>query len=459
MKPVMENIFSRLDQTFEQSLERLFHFLQIESVSTDAAYHPECLRAAEWIGSTLGEIGFNVTVYPTSGKPMVLAHWEPSSPWKQKILFYGHYDVQPADPLNLWESPPFEPRIKTVNGQKEIVARGASDDKGQLMTFIEAFRVWFETGPPLPLALTVLIEGEEENGSPSLGTFLEHHKDALRSDMIFVCDTPMWNPETPAIVTGLRGLVVEEVVITAANRDLHSGLYGGVAWNPIHILARIIGDIHAADGKIQIPGFYDTLSSWEQEIPEFDEAAFLAGIGLQTSGGEQEYGFLERLWGRPSCDVNGIYGGYTGSGAKTVIPSQASAKISCRLVPGQDPGKISSALRSFVRQRLPDGISAQFTSHAASSAVTLNTQTPLIQTVSQALKEEFGALPVYMGCGATIPIVSAFQKTLGLDAFLLGFALEDDRIHSPNEKYNQQSFYRGIRSWIRILQALSENRP
>ena len=455
MKNPLDTILSRIDQTFDQSLSRLFELLRIPSISTDPAYHSSCEQAAEWIAATLSDLGFTVNILPTNGNPTVLAHWKPQGPCKKTVLFYGHYDVQPADPIDLWETPPFDPHVKTVAGRKQIVARGASDDKGQLMTFIEAFRVWFESGHDLPLALTVLIEGEEENGSPSLEAFLDQYRQDLLSDLIFVCDTTMWDSQTPAMVTSLRGLMIEEVVLDTDHPDLHSGFYGGVALNPLHTLCQIVAQLHDADGIIQIPGFYNNVSPWPETLPQFSETEFLRGIGQSTSSGEKEYRLLESLWSRPSCDLNGIWGGYTGFGAKTVIPSQASAKVSFRLVPGQDPAILSAAFRDFVSQRLPDGVSARFTSHASSKAVTLSLQPSLLDPVNDALQDEFGVPPVFIGCGATIPIVRAFQRNLHRDAFLLGFASEEDRIHSPNEKYDQDSFYRGIRSWVRILHALS----
>lgn len=356
--------------------------------------------------------------------------------------------------------PPFEPQIVEANGRKLIVARGAADDKGQLMTFIEACRAFVAVEGKLPLPITILFEGEEETGSPSLKPFLDAHKDELKADLALVCDTDMWDAGTPAVTTMLRGLVLEEVVIRGASRDLHSGLFGGPAINPIRVLARVLADIHDGEGRVAIPGFYDGVGELAREIRaqwmslEFDESNFLGEIGLSTPAGEKGRHVLEQLWSRPTCDVNGIVGGYTGEGSKTVIPAKASAKVSFRLVGEQDPVAVREAFRAFVRARMPADCKAEFISHGASPALQLPLDSPHLARTRSALEAEWGRPAVLKGSGGSIPIVGAFKHDLGMDSLLVGFGLDDDRIHSPNEKYDLSSFHKGARSWARILAAL-----
>ena len=370
--------------------------------------------------------------------------------------------VQPPDPLDLWQSPPFEPRIAEVNGRKQIVARGTADDKGQLMTFVEACRAFIETEGKLQLPVTILFEGEEETGSPSLKPFLDANKAELKADVALVCDTDMWDADTPAVTTMLRGLVLEEVIVKAASRDLHSGLFGGPAMNPIRVLARVLADIHDEDNRIAIPGFYDGVGELDDEIRaqwmdlNFNTRHFLGDIGLGVPAGEKDRHVLEQMWSRPTCDMNGIVGGYTGEGSKTVIPARASAKVSFRLVGDQDPLKIRDAFRAFVRERLPEDCDAEFIPHGASPALRLSLNSPYLAKTRTALEAEWGRPAVLKGSGGSIPIVGSFRHDLGMDSLLVGFGLDDDRIHSPNEKYDLESFRKGARSWARILSALTQ---
>ena len=375
------------------------------------------------------------------------------------VLFYGHYDVQPVDPLNLWRNPPFEPRIEAGPRGDEIVARGASDDKGQLMTFLEACRAFKQFGAP-PCHITVLFEGEEETGSPSLPAFLAENAKELKADVALVCDTGMWDRSTPAITIALRGIAAEEVILTGANRDLHSGLYGGLAVNPIHVLAKILSELHDDTGAVAIPGFYDGVEEIPQELADqwhelnFDGGAFLREVGLTTPAGERDRSPLDILWSRPTCEVNGIVGGYTGEGTKTVLPAKASAKITFRLVGKQNPERVLEAFRAFVTSRLPPDVKAEFLGHGGSPAISLPIKNQVLRIARRALEVEWEKAAALVGSGGSIPIVGAFKRELNLDSLLVGFALDDDRIHSPNEKYDRTSFHKGTRSWARILAAI-----
>jgi acetylornithine deacetylase/succinyl-diaminopimelate desuccinylase-like protein len=452
----IDDVLAKIDSNLDAALRRLFSLVAIKSISTDPGYAGDCLKAAEWLATELRGLGFEASVRPTARHPMVVAHAKGARENAPHVLFYGHYDVQPPDPLELWESPPFEPHLIETPSGKRIVGRGVADDKGQLMTFIEACRAFRETGG-LPCDVTILLEGEEETGSPSLPAFLTANKGELGADIALVCDTSMWDRATPAITTMLRGLVLEEVVIKGADRDLHSGMFGGPAVNPIHVLALIIADLHDENGRITLPGFYDGVAELPIEIAEqwrklpFDGRHFLEDVGLSVPVGESGRSVLEMIWSRPTCDVNGIIGGYTGKGSKTVLPAEAGAKFSFRLVGAQDPAKIAASFRSFVKARLPADCHAEFTSHGASGALQLPFDSEALRRAREALREEWGKEPVLTGSGGSIPIVGAFKRDLGMDSLMIGFGLDDDRIHSPNEKYELSSFHKGARSWARIL--------
>jgi acetylornithine deacetylase/succinyl-diaminopimelate desuccinylase-like protein len=456
----LDTVLAKIDGNLDSALGRLFKLIEIPSVSTDPTYARDCAKAAEWLAAELKSLGFQTSVRKTPGHPIVVGQAKAARPDVPHLLFYGHYDVQPPDPLDLWDSPPFEPRIVEAATGKRIAGRGVADDKGQLMTFVEACRAFTETGG-LPCHITFLIEGEEETGSPSLPVFLGQAKAELKADMALVCDTGMWDRETPAITIMLRGLVLEEVVIQAANRDLHSGIFGGAAVNPIHVLAKIIADLHDEKGRVALPGFYNGVAELPEDVAghwrelHFRESDFLGEVGLAVPAGEQGRGVLEMLWSRPTCDLNGIAGGYTGKGSKTVLPAQASAKFSFRLVGSQDPVEITESFRAFVKERLPADCRAEFVSHGASGAVQLPFSSEALSRARRALQAEWGKEPVLAGCGGSIPIVGAFKRDLGMDTLLIGFGLEDDRIHSPNEKYELSLFHKGTRSWARVLNALA----
>ena len=456
----LPTVLSAIQAAEQAALERLFALVAIPSVSTDPAYKADCERAAAWLADDLRGIGFEAAVRPTAGHSMVVAKAQASRRDVPHVLFYGHYDVQPPDPLDLWDQPPFTPYLKDTASGPQIVGRGVADDKGQLMTFIEACRAYQANGG-LPCDVTILLEGEEETGSPSLPAFLAANAAELEADVALVCDTGMWDRHTPAITTMLRGLVLDEVVIHAADRDLHSGMFGGAAINPIRVLARIIADLHDETGHVTLPGFYDGVVELPDEVATqwhnlgFDGRTFLGEVGLSVPAGEQGRNVLEMLWSRPTCDVNGICGGYTGQGSKTVLPAQASAKFSFRLVGQQDPAKIVAAFRAFVRARLPADCRAEFIAHGASPALQLPFASEALSRARRALQVEWDREPVLAGCGGSIPIVGSFRKDLGMDTLMIGFGLEDDRIHSPNEKYDLSSFQKGARSWARVLHALA----
>ena len=457
----LDAVLRRIDQDIDQSVDRLFALLRIASVSTDPAYKEQCRTAAECVAADLRSIGFAADVRPTEGHPVVVGKSNGVS--GPRVLFYGHYDVQPVDPLSLWNTPPFEPRIETLaDGRKIIVARGACDDKGQAMTFIEACRAFKAVTGKLPLPVTTMIEGEEECGSQHLFKFVRDNAAEFKLDLALVCDTAMWDQQTPAITTSLRGLVYENVKITCADRDLHSGLFGGAAQNPLRLLAKILGAIWDEQGRITIPGFYDAVPELPPDIRaelkalDLTPEKFLGPIGLKTSAGEKDRMLIEQITTRPTAEINGMVGGYTGEGAKTVIPGQASAKVSFRLVGNQDPQKIRDAFRAFVRARLPADCQAEFGNFGLAPPLQLSFDNPALNKARAALAEEWGHKAVTVGAGGSIPIVADFRTVLGMDSLLVGFALNDDRVHSPNEKFDLKCYHKGIRSWARILAALAE---
>jgi acetylornithine deacetylase/succinyl-diaminopimelate desuccinylase-like protein len=457
----LDAVLNRIDQDIGQSVERLFALLRIPSISTDPAFAPQCREAAEHVANDLRSIGFEATVRPTEGHPVVVGKSNGVS--GPHVLFYGHYDVQPVDPLNLWKTPPFEPRIETLpDGRKIIVARGACDDKGQAMTFIEACRAFKAISGKLPLPITMMIEGEEECGSKSLFKFVGDNAEEFKLDLALVCDTAMWDQKTPAITTSLRGLVYEDVKITCADRDLHSGVFGGAAQNPIRLLAKILGALWDDDGRVTIPGFYDGVAELPPDIKadlkslDLTPEKFLGPIGLKIPAGEKDRMLIELVTTRPTAEINGIIGGYTGDGAKTVIPGQASAKVSFRLVGQQDPAKIRDGFRAFVKARIPADCSVEFGNFGLAAALQLSFDNPALNKARAVLGEEWGKKAVAVGAGGSIPIVADFKSVLGMDSLLVGFALDDDRVHSPNEKFDLTCYHKGIRSWARILHALAE---
>lgn len=456
----LDSVLAHIDANLDAALDRLFAVIRIKSISTDPAYKADCQANAEWHVADLKSIGFDAAVRPTPGHPMVVAH-DRTAPGKS-ALFYGHYDVQPVDPLELWDRDPFEPTIQTMaDGTKVITGRGSADDKGQLMTFIEACRAWKAVTGKLPIPVSILLEGEEESGGVNLPGFLQANADELRADIGLICDTNMWDAQTPAITTMLRGLCGEEVIIHAADRDLHSGFYGSAAANPNRVLARILADLHDENGRVTLDGFYDGVPELDPglraqwETLGFTAEAFLGAVGLSIPAGEKGYSALEQTWSRPTAEINGMGGGYQGEGFKTVIPSIASAKVSFRLVFDQDPHKVRAAFRAHVAARLPADCRAEFIEHGSGQAIRFPTDDPAFLKAREALSDEWPKPAVFIGGGGSIPVTHQLKQSLGMDVILAGFGLEDDRIHSPNEKYNLVSFQKGIHSWARILDALS----
>ncbi|MGJ8603983.1 MAG: M20/M25/M40 family metallo-hydrolase [Marivita sp.] len=454
----VESVLDRIDSQLPDSLERLKAFLRIPSISTDPAFTQDCDRAADWLVADLRSIGIDAEKRVTPGHPMVVGHVDGPGP---HLLFYGHYDVQPVDPLELWDNDPFDPQIEDSPKGRVIRGRGTSDDKGQLMTFVEACRAWKEVHGALPCKITFFFEGEEESGSPSLVPFLRDHADELKTDIALICDTGLYDSRVPAITTMLRGMLKQEITITGPSRDLHSGMYGGPAINPIRVLAHIIAALHDENGKITVPGFYDGVTEISDELRAqwdslgFDHAGFLKDVGLSELAGEAGRSALEMIWARPTCEVNGISGGYTGAGFKTVLPSKASAKISFRLVGDQDPDAIDKSFRQMVEAMLPRDCTVTFKSDGAAPASVMSIDAPAFEAARKALSDEWPDEAAFIGSGGSIPVAGYFQSVLGTESMLIGFGKDDDQIHSPNEKYDIESFHKGTRSWARILDALS----
>ena len=454
----LDPVLAQIDKSLPEALDRLMDLLRIPSISTDPAFKPDCARAADWMVAELQSLGFDASARPTPGHPMVVAH---GGTGDAHLLFYGHYDVQPVDPLNLWDRDPFDPQVQDTPNGRVIRGRGAADDKGQLMTFIEACRAWKVVHGTLPGRLTIFLEGEEESGSPSLIPFMQANAAELTADIALICDTGLFDAKTPAITTMLRGLLGEELTIHAANKDLHSGGYGGAAANPIRILAKILANMMDATGHITIPHFYDgvtelpdALRAQLQSLP-FDHAKFLGDVGLSVPAGEHDRTPLEMLWSRPTAEINGIWGGYTGDGFKTVLPAKAHAKVSFRLVGDQDPFAIRDHFRAWVEAQLPADCSVEWKAHGNSPAGVMSIDNPAFEAARQALTDEWQVPAAYIGCGGSIPIAGYFKTYLGMDAMLIGFGRDDDQIHSPNEKYDLECFHKGIRSWARILAKLT----
>jgi acetylornithine deacetylase/succinyl-diaminopimelate desuccinylase-like protein len=459
MKEGSQDVFNHLDENEAGYLEELKEYLRIPSVSTDPEYKADVLRCSEFLLGKLEAAGLEAAVIETDGNPMIYAEWTKAA-GKPTVLFYGHYDVQPADPIEEWRNPPFEP---TEEGDL-LVCRGATDDKGQSFTHLKAVEALLETRGELPVNVKFLVEGEEEIGGHGIEKFvIEDAGNRLTCDAVFVSDTSLFAPGQPSLLYGLKGLAYMELKVTGPNRDLHSGTFGGAVANPGNALTQIIAQLQdPKTGKILIPGFYDDvlpLESWEREefakLP-FDEAAYIADLGVSELFGEQGYSTLERAWGRPTCDVNGIYGGYHGEGAKTVIPAWAGAKVSMRLVPNQDPAKIARLFSDYVQAIAPTGVEVEVSDLHGAEPVLVDIQGPIADAAMVAQEEVWGARPVRVREGGSIPIVATFSKVLNVPVLLIGHGLPDDRLHAPNEKFNISHFYKGIRTIVRLLDEVGE---
>ncbi|PWT97834.1 MAG: dipeptidase [Terriglobia bacterium] len=436
-----------VSQNRDRLLNELKEFIRIPSISTLPEHRPDIDRAASFVADSLARAGMeHIEVIPTDKHPLVYADWM-HAPGKPTVLCYGHYDVQPADPLELWTSPPFEPTERNGN----LYARGTADDKGQMYMHIKAIEALRAVNGKLPLNVKFLIEGEEEVGGASIARYIAEHADKLRADVALVSDTAMYAEGMPTLCIGLRGLIYAEIEASGPMRDLHSGLYGGAAPNAVSGLIELLAKAKDDRGVIQIPGIYDAVEepapaereSWSH-LP-FSEADFLAReVGSGALIGEPDRSVLERVWSRPTFEVHGIAGGFTGAGSKTVIPAQAVAKVSFRLVPRQDPEKVIAAFRDWVRGNTPQGIQISVRILNASPGLVVNPEHPAIRVAAQAFGEVFGKPTVFIRSGGSIPVVGDFAAHLGIPTVLMGFGLPDDGLHSPNEKYKLENYYKGI---------------
>ncbi|MEO1790477.1 MAG: M20/M25/M40 family metallo-hydrolase [Pseudomonadota bacterium] len=458
----LDKALAAADAGVDAGLARLCELIRIPSVSADPAREGDVRRAADWLAADLASMGFDASVRPTDRHPMVVGHDHSAPEGAPHVLFYGHYDVQPEDPLDLWDADPFTPElILQPDGETWITGRGASDDKGALMTFIEACRAWKAATGALPCRVTVLLEGEEEIASPSLGPFLKATQDELKADTVLVCDTDMWDHDTPAITTMMRGLASEEFTIRTADRDLHAGIFGGAARNALQVMADVLASLRAPDGKVAIDGFYDDVQELPKEIADiwaslpFDDAAFLGGVGLSIPAGEADRSVLQQVWARPTFEVHGVWGGYSGEGFKSIVVGEAHAKVSFRLVTDQDPEAVRAAFRAHVEALLPADCSVTFQRLGAAAPVMMPTDSPMLRQALDGLRDEWGKAAV-AGTGGSIPILAEFRDRLGMDALLVGFARFDNRVHSPNEKYDLSSYVHGTRSWVRILDKFAQ---
>ncbi len=462
-----------LERHESESIGRLMEWLAIPSVGTDPAHDEDTARAGQWAADHLKASGFEVELCPTGtadlpGHPIVMASSAGSDDYTgPHVLFYGHYDVQPADPIELWESDPFTPIIKPAQGEmgERIVARGACDDKGQVMMFLEAMRAWYETTgkPGGGVKFTVMLEGEEESGSVNLEAFVRAHADRLgKTDVCLISDTGMLGRGKPAITYGVRGLAYTEITLIGADQDLHSGLWGGRVPNPINELVKVLAQLWDEDRRVTIPGFYEGVRALTDEERDawkqlgVDPVAALRGIGLGADGdvGEQGFTAIEREWARPTADINGIIGGYTGPGAKTVIASQASAKVSFRLVDDQDSAKITKAFFAWLEARTPAGCRWVFEDHGGGAPATCATESEPLRAAALAIEQACKKPTAMIKSGGSIPVAGLLKETLGLETIFMGFGLEDDRVHSPNEKFELDCYRMGARSHVALVEQL-----
>ncbi|MGQ0635036.1 MAG: dipeptidase [Planctomycetaceae bacterium] len=440
----------------ERFVDELKSFLRIRSVSADSRCRDEVRRAAEFVQLQLKSAGLMTELVETAGHPIVYGEWL-GAPGAPTALVYGHYDVQPPDPLDEWVSPPFEPTVR----DGALYARGATDDKGQLFTHLKSLEAWMQTAGRLPVNVKVIVEGEEEVGSRNLDLFLESRRDRLKCDVAVISDSSQFGPDQPAITYGLRGIVACEATLRGPRQDVHSGVFGGAIANPANGLARLIASLHDGEGRVQIPGFYDHVRPLTDDerrrlaaLP-FDEARFGNELGVMATAGEAGYTTLERRWCRPTCDVNGLTAGYQGEGPKTIIPAVASAKITCRLVPDQDSDSVAQALESWLRAQCPAGLRLEFKTWHGCRAFVFNVDSPWFAAARTAIGHAFGTEPVLVREGGSIPVVASFRTILDVDTLLLGWGQNSDNLHGPNEHFALADFYRGTHASAGLWQELA----
>ena len=452
----MNQIDTYLDEHRDRFEDELCELLRIPSVSADSAHRDDVRRAAEWVADQFRGMKLATEVIETAGHPIVYAQ-SPAVPGAPTALVYGHYDVQPPEPLDLWTSPPFEPTRRDGN----LYARGATDDKGQMLTHVKSVQAWLDTKGSLPINVKFLIEGEEEVGSAHLDAFIEANREKLSCDCVVISDTCQLGPGRPAITYGLRGIAYYELRLQGPDRDLHSGSFGGAITNPANVLARMIAALLDENGRVQVPGFYDDvveLSDEEREqfrALDFSNEEFLKKVGVSGAVGEEGYTILERRWARPTCDVNGLWSGYQGEGEKTVLPASAGAKFSFRLVPNQCPQKVSDSLEAFLQGMIPPGIEMKLIRSHGAPGVVVPLDSPYMRAAARAIEQGFGTGPVFIREGGSIPVVNTFGELLGVDTLLLGWGLDDDNTHSPNEKFHLADFHRGIKASAYLWRELS----
>lgn len=453
----MQDLDDYLAREADRFVAELCDLLRIPSVSGDSAFRADTRKAAEFVRNNLQSAGIDAELVETAGHPIVLGRWQ-KKPDAPTVLIYGHYDVQPPDPLDKWITPPFEPTER----DGYIYARGATDDKGQMFTHVKSVEAWLKTRGELPVNVIYVIEGEEEVGSRNLDDFLESHRDELKCDVAVISDTSQYGPEIPAITYGLRGILAAEVRLQGPSQDLHSGIFGGSIANPATSLARLLASLHDDRGRVQIPGFYDDvlpLADAERkqfgDLP-FDEAAFVKSLGTDATFGEQGFTTLERRWARPTCEINGMVSGYTGEGPKTIVPSSAMAKITFRLVPHQNHEALTASLKAFLESQLPPGITMEFESQHGAPAFVFDPNSPYLEAAKKAIATAFGKPPVLIREGGSIPVVSTFRQILGVDTLLLGWGQNTDNLHSPNERFRLADFHRGIRASAHLWNELAQ---
>ena len=453
----MASLDEYLEQHRDEFEEDLFELLRIPSVSADSRHAEDMVRAGQWVADHFLKLGFETEIYPTEGHPIVYAE-SPAVEGVPTVLVYGHYDVQPEDPKDDWITPAFEPDVRDGN----VYARGATDDKGQMLTHIKSAQAWMETAGSLPVQVKYLIEGEEEVGSENLYSFIDESRQKLSCDIAVISDTCQFGPGQPAITYGLRGIAYFELQLTGPRQDLHSGTFGGAVTNPAIALCQMLSALIDEEGRIQIPGFYDEVASLDDQertrisgLP-FDERAFMEQVGVEALSGEAGYTTLERRWARPTFDINGIWGGYQGEGGKTVLPARASAKFSFRLVPNQDPAVIAESLEAMFQEICPDGVRMELIDMHGAGGIVVPLDSDYMTAAAHAIERGFGHSPVFIREGGSIPVVSAFHDQLGVDTLLLGWGLDDDNTHSPNEKFSLADYHRGIKASTYLWQELSK---